>query len=355
MQNTKVHFTQTSNNEPHNSICLKIKSLFKNAGFGSLIKKGDFVALKMHLGEEKKKRFISPVFVKPVVDMVKKAGARPFVTDTNTLYEGPRENAVDHLVLAAKNGFSYEQLGCPVIIADGLVGENQISLPTANGRVHLAGLVKRVDVIIALTHCTGHLLTGYGGAIKNIGMGFASRGGKLDQHSGVKPEIITDNCIACATCVAYCPADAIKISDKKAHINKKECYGCGECFAVCPNQAVKIDKWSASSDNVQKKMALYCSEILKDKRAGFINFATNITKNCDCLDTPEEPLISDVGILASINPVAIDSASIDLINQKSGKDIFRQSWPEIDYTVQFKESESFGVGDRKYNLQIIKD
>ncbi|MFH0888197.1 MAG: DUF362 domain-containing protein [Planctomycetota bacterium] len=348
MRNNRVYFTQTCNNESHNLICSKIESLFKKSGFGSLIKKDDFVALKIHLGEEKKKRFISPVFVKPVIDMVKKAGGRPFITDTNTLYSSPRDNAVSHLILAAKNGFSYEQLGCPVIIADGLLGENQISLPTANGRVHLAGLVKRVDVIIALSHCTGHLLAGYGGAIKNIAMGFASRGGKLDQHSGVKPEIITGNCIGCAICFAYCPAKAIRIKDKKASINKKECYGCGECFAVCPNHAVQVDKWHGASESVQKKMALYCSEILKDKKAGFINFATNITKNCDCIDTPEKPLTADIGILASSDPVAIDSASIDIINQKAGKDIFRESWPEIDYTIQLKEAERLGAGAIKY-------
>ena len=352
MRNNRIYFTQTSNNEPQDSICSKIESLFKNAGLYDLIKKGDFVALKMHLGEAKKKDFISPIFVKPVVDMVKKAGGKPFVTDTNTLYTSPRDNAVSHLSLAAKNGFSYETLGCPVIIADGLVGENQISLPTTNGRIHIAGLVKRVDVIIALTHCTGHLLAGYGGAIKNIAMGFASRGGKLDQHSGVKPEIIMDNCIGCAICVTYCPADAIGIANEKASINKKECYGCGECFAVCPNQAVQVDKWHSSSESFQKKMALYCSEILKGKKAGFINFATNITKNCDCINTPEKPLINDVGILASFNPVTIDSASIDLINQKAGKDIFRQCWPEIDYTIQLKEAERLGAGTIKYEITI---
>ncbi|MFH1230764.1 MAG: DUF362 domain-containing protein [Planctomycetota bacterium] len=352
MQNNGVYFSQISNNESQDSICSKIESLFKKAGFYNLIKKGDFVALKIHLGGEKKNMFISPTFVKPVVAMVKKAGGRPFITDTNTLYESPRSNAVDHLSLAAKNGFLYEQLGCPVIIADGLVGENQISLPVANGYVHLAGLVKRVDVIIALTHCTGHLLSGYGGAIKNIAMGFASRGGKLDQHSGIKPEIIRDNCIGCAICVAHCPSDAIVVNNKKASINKKECYGCGECFAVCPNQAVQVDKWHSSSESFQEKMALYCSEILKDKKVGFINFATNITKNCDCIDKPENQLIPDVGILASLDPVAIDSASIDLINQKAGKDIFRQSWPEIDYTIQLKEAERLGVGSIKYGITI---
>ena len=346
-----VYFTPIVNDESLVSISSKLESLFQKAGFDKLIQKGDFVALKMHLGEEKKKSFISPIFVRVIVDLVKEAKAKPFVTDTNTLYEGPRVNAVDHLTLAARHGFSYEQLGCPVIIADGLIGENQVSVVTPSGRIHIAGLAKRVDVIIALTHCTGHLLTGYGGAIKNIAMGLAGRGGKLDQHSGVKPEIIASACKACEVCIIHCPAEAITLKNGKSYIDKNICYGCGECFAVCPHSAVKVDKWHATSDHMQAKMARYCAGILKGKKSGFINFATTITKNCDCVGNPEKSLLSDVGILASSDPVAIDTASIDLINQKAGQDIFKSAWPEIDYTIQFKESEKLGVGSRTYKIK----
>jgi hypothetical protein len=345
-----VYFNPVEPGESLGSVSVKLKALYKKAGFDRLIKKGDFVALKMHLGEEKKRSFISPVFVKVIVDLVKEVKARPFVTDTNTLYESPRVNAVDHLSLAARHGFSYEQLGCPVIIADGLIGENQVSVPFDSGRIHIAGLAKRVDVIIALTHCTGHLLTGYGGAIKNIAMGLAGRGGKLDMHSGVKPEIIKSECRACEVCIIHCPAEAIKIKKEKAHIDQNTCYGCGECFAVCPHKAVKVDKWHAASDSVQAKMARYCAGILKDKRAGFINFATNITRNCDCIDKPEKPLLPDVGILAASDPVAIDTASIDLINRQAGQDVFKAAWPEIDYSIQLSESEKLGAGCRKYHI-----
>ncbi|MEW6026765.1 MAG: DUF362 domain-containing protein [Planctomycetota bacterium] len=345
-----VYFTPTADSESAVSVSSKLKSLFKKAGFAKLLKKDDFVALKMHLGEEKKKSFISPVFVKVIVNLVREAKAKPFVTDTNTLYESPRVNAVDHLALAAKHGFSYENLGCPVIIADGLIGENQVSMATPHGRIHIAGLAKRVDVILALSHCTGHLLTGYGGALKNISMGLAGRGGKLDMHSGVKPEIITSDCKACEVCIIHCPADAITLVSGRAYINRDICYGCGECFAVCPHKAVKVDKWHAASDSVQAKMARYCAGILFGKKTGFINFATSITKNCDCIDKPEKPLLPDVGILASSDPVAIDTASIDLINQKAGEDVFRVAWPEIDYTIQFKESEKLGVGSMKHSI-----
>ncbi|MDI6732393.1 MAG: DUF362 domain-containing protein [Planctomycetota bacterium] len=377
MKDNLVYFTATENNESPKSVCLKLKSLFKKTGFGKIIKKGDFVAIKMHMGEEKKKPTISPLFVRVIVDLVKESGGRPFVTDTNVLYESVRENAVDHLGLAEKNGFSYQLLGCPVIIADGLVGENQLTIKTENGYVSIAGLVKRLDVIIALTHCTGHLLTGYGGAIKNIAMGLSSRGGKLDQHSDVKPEVITQDCQGCRICETYCPADAIEtrpvrspsskgdgspakagltsngVKDKKAFIITAKCYGCGECFAVCPHNAIKVDKWHSASDSIQKKMALYCREILRDKRSYFINFAMNITKNCDCIGEgggAEKPLIDDIGILMSLDPVAVDTASIDLINKKAGKDIFKTAWQEIDYTIQLMETERLGVGTRRYDL-----
>ncbi|MBI4712390.1 MAG: DUF362 domain-containing protein, partial [Planctomycetes bacterium] len=277
---------------------------------------------------------------------------------------------------------------------DGLVGENQVSLDSVSSesvksvaRVHICGLARRADVIIGIGHCTGHLLTGYGGALKNIAMGLAGRGGKLDQHSGVLPEIIISECRGCGLCVVHCPARAITLifsdrhsdpdgksgeeshsiknkrffvssasadsaqndkgkGNKKAFINKDICYGCGECFAVCPNEAVKVDKWHAASDMVQSKMARYCAAILKDKKAGFINFATNITKNCDCLGEPEKPLLKDVGVLASLDPVAVDVASIDLIN----KQVFKSVLPDIDYRIQFKEAERLGVGSTDYEV-----
>jgi uncharacterized Fe-S center protein len=350
MADSIIYFTPTTNNEPINSVSSKLKTVFQQADFTSLIKKDDFVAVKLHMGEEKKKSSILPLYVRTVVDLIKKQTNRVFLTDSNVLYESPRDNAVEHLILAGKNGFSFEQIGCPIIIADGLVGESQTEVLSGYRRFYLAGLVKRVDVIIALSHCTGHLLTGYGGAIKNIGMGFASRGGKLDQHSGIKPEIVFDECKGCKTCITYCPAKAIEIKNKKSYIIEKECFGCGECLAICPHSAVKVDKWHSGSDELQKKMALYCGEILKDKKACFINFATSITKNCDCIDEREKPLVDDVGILSSFDPVAVDRASIDLINQKAGKDLFRTAWPEIDYTIQLKETERLGVGTERYRI-----
>jgi uncharacterized protein len=351
MKNSSVYFSPVINNEPVDSVCRKMELLYKKAGFDKLVKKNDLVALKMHFGEEKKKPSVLPAYVKRIAELVRESGGKPFVTDTNTLYEGPRMNAVDHLALANKNGLSLEQLDCPVIIADGLIGENQISVPSTHGFVHIAGLVKRVDVILALTHCTGHLLTGYGGAIKNIAMGFAGRGGKLDQHSGIKPVIVEEDCRGCKVCANYCPAKSITVENRKAHIKPEDCFGCGECFALCPNKAVKVNKWAASSEGAQKKMAMYCTEILKDKKAGFINFAINITKSCDCIGhSGEKALVNDVGIFTSADIVAVETASINMINETAQKDVFKEAWPEIDYTIQFSEGEKLGMGSPRYTL-----
>lgn len=347
---SKVYFQPITPGEGKASVCRKITSLCQSVNLKKLIRKDDLVALKIHMGEGRKKMFVSPEFVKPIIDLVKQYGGKPFVTDTNTLYNGRRVNAVDHLMMACENGFSIDKLGCPVIIADGLVGENQVSVNQDGNFVHISGLAKRADVIIGIGHCTGHLLTGYGGALKNIAMGLAGRGGKLDQHSGVLPEIIVSKCAGCGLCVLHCPAKAITLKSKKASINKAICYGCGECFAVCPNEAVKVDKWHAASDVIQTKMARYCAAILKDKKAVFINFATNITKNCDCLGDPEKPLLKDVGILASGDIVALDTASIELINKQTGQDIFRSAWPDIDYSIQFKEAQRLGVGSSEYEI-----
>lgn len=355
---SKVYFQSVISGEAKASVCKKIASLCEAVGLKRYIKKDSLVGLKMHMGEGKKKLFVRPEFVRPVVDLVKSYGGKPFVTDTNTLYTGRRSNAVDHLMMAYENGFSIANLGCPVIIGDGLVGENQVSVPVdrltggpADRLAHLCGLARRADLIIGITHCTGHLLTGYGGALKNIAMGLAGRGGKLDQHSGVRPEIAVAECQGCELCLIHCPAKAITLNNKKAVIDADKCYGCGECFAVCPNGAVKVDKWAAASDMTQSKMARYCAAILKDRKACFINFAINVTKNCDCLGEPKEQIISqDVGILVSTDPVAIDAASIELINKQSGRDVFKDAWPGVDYNIQFREAAKLGVGATKYEI-----
>lgn len=352
---SKVYFSPTSAGEPRQSVCAKITELCAKIGLKKLVKKDELVALKIHMGEGNKKMFISPHFVRPIAELVQESGGKPFVTDTNTLYTGRRSNAPDHLMMAYENGFTIDNLGCPVIIGDGLVGENQVSReidfrPGRKSMVHISGLASRADVIIGIGHCTGHLLTGYGGALKNIAMGLSGPGGKLDQHSGVKPEIMPDDCVACELCIIHCPAKAISLRNNKSFIDAAVCIGCGECYAVCPNKAVKVNKWQGGPEAVQEKIALYATAILRDKKACYINFATNITKNCDCMGEPETAMANDAGILASLDPVALDVASVQLINQQAGKDIFRAAWPDIDYRVQFRAAERLGAGNIDYEL-----
>jgi hypothetical protein len=396
---SQVFFARLNNNESETSVLPKIISLFKSAAIARIISKNAYVALKLHLGEKGGSGYINPRFVRQVVDLVKEAGGKPFLTDTNTLYVGQRSNAVDHLMLAAEHGFSIESMGAPVIIGDGLLGENQISIPTeSSGRdcpgrgeracsekdehappkmTHVAGVARAADVIIGLTHVTGHLLTGYGGNLKNIGMGLAGRGGKLAQHSGMIPWINREKCRGCGTCLEWCPSGAmilrpcsanpsskakaphkprqpgeLRNAEMKAVIDVARCYGCGECFALCPYQAIEI-KWNEPSTKFQQRMAEYCQAILKGKNAVFFNFALGITQHCDCIVKPDPPMTPDLGILTSLDPVAVDSATIDLINQNTGKDVFKECWPEIDYTVQLKHAQKIGLGSINYSLQIV--
>ncbi|MFA5795285.1 MAG: DUF362 domain-containing protein [Candidatus Brocadiia bacterium] len=351
---SKILFKPVQSGEDTAAICDKVAQLFQAVTLKKYIRKDDLVALKIHMGEGRKKTFVSPDFIRPIIDQVKECGGKPFVTDTNTLYTGRRSNAVDHLMMAHENGFSVENLGCPVIIGDGMIGESQVSVMGPEGKwAHICGLARRADVIIGIAHCTGHLLSGYGGALKNIGMGLAGRGGKLDQHSGVLPDIAISECVGCGICVVHCPARAISLKDKKAYADRKKCYGCGECYAVCPNGAVKVEKWHAASDMVQAKMARYCSAILKDRKALFINFAINVTKNCDCIGEPEKPIANDTGILAGTDPVALDVASIKAIIKTAGADVFKQAWPDVDYNIQFREAEKLGVGSTEY--EVVND
>ncbi|MEK7448809.1 MAG: DUF362 domain-containing protein [Planctomycetota bacterium] len=348
----KVYLSRTKDNESDSSIAAKVKNLTESIGLKKLIKKNDLVALKIHFGEKKGPGYIKPEWLKPLITFIKKAGGKPFLTDTNTLYVGNRSNAVDHLAMAEKHGFSFANLGIPIIIGDGLRGENQISLPTETGlisRAHLAGVVKTADVIIGLAHFTGHLLTGYGGALKNIGMGLAARGGKLAQHSGLLPQIL-DQCRGCEVCAQWCPADAIQLKNNKATINPETCYGCGECLAVCPHQAVKI-AWDESSGNVQKKMVEYCRAIIKETKTCFFNFAINVTKDCDCMNKHSPVIAPDVGVLASSDPVALDFATFQLVNRQAGStNIFKKHWPQLDPLVQTSYGEQIGLGTTSYEL-----
>jgi len=337
----------------------QVDKLFDSAGFDKIISKDDFVALKIHFGERGNNAFVKPDRSKPIVKKVKALKAKPFWTDSNTLYKGSRSNTLDHLQTAYDHGYTSGKTGAHVLIADGLEGKNYIELPVKGKhfkKIFVGSLIEEVDALIAISHFKGHELTGFGGALKNISMGLASRAGKQQMHADLKPVVNKEVCTACGKCLEWCPESAIDWdTDGKALIDLKKCIGCGQCIVTCRDNAI-AQSWAGSSDSVQEKMAEYAIGVhnnFKDKIA-YISFISDVSENCDCYPFNSEPIISDVGILASFDPVALDQACVDMVNNTNGRiksnDKFRTIWPEVDWSVQLKHAESLGLGSRKYEL-----
>lgn len=329
-----------------------------------MVAPGDLVAIKMHFGEKGNTAYIHPPFVRRIVEQVKKKGGKPFLVDTTTLYVGSRANAVDHLVTAIENGFAYAVVGAPLIIGDGLKGRDFVNVPIHQkhfSEVKIAASIYHADALFALSHFKGHEATGFGGALKNLGMGGGSRAGKQMMHSDVLPRLKLENCKGCAKCERWCPSGAIKVEEAKARIDSALCIGCGECVVTCPNQAVRIS-WKTEKDVIQEKIAEYALGVLSEKKgkAGFINFVLGVTPDCDCCSWSDAPLVRDLGILAAQDPVALDQASLDLVNQEIGlpgtrlnelhsRDKFG-SIHGVDSTVQLAYAEKIGLGTREYRL-----
>jgi len=351
-----VYFVRVKNKDNTQIVINKIASLFERADIGGCVGENDLVAIKIHFGEKGNTTHIAPEFVRPVVEGIKKKKGKPFLTDTNVLYRSERNDAVTHLHLAQEHGFTIENTGAPVVIADGLLGSGEGEVPIHGklfDKVSLAKIALESNAIIAMTHVTGHLSTGLGGAIKNLGMGFASRKGKLRQHAGMNPNISEQYCTGCGVCIRWCPADAISMNNKTAVIDDQKCIGCGECIAVCRFDAVKHD-WNVNSTELQKRIAEHALGVVSQKpgKVGYFNFLTSITKDCDCFDIDQRPLMPDIGILAGKDPVAIDAASLDLFQKNNRKNLklTDMSYPKIDARIQIRHGESIGLGRSEYQL-----
>ena len=347
----------------------KIDDLIAAVDAGGRFKKGHLVAVKMHFGEKGNTSFIQPVFVRRVVERIKETGAEPFLTDTNTLYMGTRGNSVSHLRTAYENGFAYAVIGAPVIIGDGLRGELGVKVPVDGKHfkeVDLAGEIVNASGLVVLTHFKCHEMTGFGGAIKNVGMGCASREGKLAQHSNCAPLVDPSGCTACSECADHCPVDAIDVG-KVAVIDPKVCIGCGHCIAACPESTINI-QWNETTSNLQEKIVEYASALLKPKagKTIYINFVTRVSPACDCYGHNDSPIVRDIGILASTDIVAIDKASADMVNNEvglpdtalksghgPGKDKFRGVYPTVDWTIQLDCAQAAGLGTKNYKLEKI--
>ncbi len=345
----------------------KLDKLLDAANLSGVVKKRDLVAVKLHFGETGNTAFIRPLFLREIVSKIKEIGGAPFLTDANTLYAGTRGDSVHHTVTAIRNGFAYSVVEAPIIIADGLMGRSQSGVRIDQKHVKTAYIgseIVNAKALISVAHFKGHEFTGFGGSLKNVGMGCASRAGKLAQHSGLNPKVKRKKCIGCGDCIDHCSQNAITLKDEKAGIDPEKCIGCGECILICPQSAIQVQH-SKSLPDFMEKMMEYTLGVMQNKqgKALFLNFINNVSPACDCWPAADTPIVRDVGILASTDPVAIDQASADLVNQEpaligsclktgreAGDDKFKALYPKVEWELQLAYAEALGLGKRIYKL-----
>ena len=352
------------------SMVTRAGSLLARAGLESAIEKDDLVAVKLHFGEEGNTGFVQPVFVREVVKRVKAAGGKPFLTDSNTLYRGQRFNAVDHLACAIHNGFSFATVDAPILIADGLDGRDAVEVPIEGfdhfESVRIGAAAMHADAMVVVTHVKGHEATGFGGALKNVGMGLGSRSAKQRMHSDFEPHPDAEKCTACNRCVQWCPVNAITIGpDRVAEVDYELCYGCGECVAACPFGSIAIS-WKTDAASIQEKIVEHVVGAVsgKEGKVIYLSFVTNVTPDCDCWSFSDAPIVADIGVLASTDIVAIDQAAYDLVTQAQGLpgtkgegmahglDKFSQV-SGIDGTRAMEYAETHDLGSRDYELKTV--
>jgi hypothetical protein len=314
----------------------------------------DLAAVKLTFGEAGNHGHPHPALVRELVAALRRRGARPFLTETNTLYAGRRRDSVEHLQVAREHGFTHETIDAPILLGDGLLGRDGLDFPLGGAEVetaHLAPLLRDVDFLVGLAHLTGHLLCGFGGAIKNMGMGLANRAGKLHMHSVVHPVVRAEKCTLCGACVEACAPHAIAPGARSVAIAGALCTGCAECLAVCPTGAIGID-WSNDSDRVQRRLAEYALAVHRSLRgrAAFVTLLNGISTHCDCMGHAPDRIAPDIGIAASLDPVALDQASLDLTLAAAGADPFRRAWPNVNWEIQLEHAARVGLGLRSYDL-----
>lgn len=347
-----VYFTPLSENETDATLVEKTKTLAHHLGLSSLLNRETLVAIKQHFGEKGNENFLTPVVAKCFVEMVKEQGAWPLLVETNTLYKGDRADSYHHLLRAYKHGFSIANTGAPVIIMDGVNGQNQspVSIPGSHfKKVYMVPDLPFFDTLVVLSHVKGHMMAGMGGAIKNLAMGFTSRAGKLAQHDDFKPLVNEEKCTGCGVCTDYCPVNANALIDNLIRVNHDKCIGCGECYIACQYDAYTFN-WNEDCQKFNEKMAEYAlGAVINHKRkAIYFNFFNKISRHCDCWDENNPVIYKDIGVFASFDPVAIDQACYDKSNN-----IFKEMWPQLDATVQIKHGHDIGLGNKNYSLKVI--
>ena len=350
----KVFFTRISDSDTKENIIKKFALLLDKSNLFSFITKKEKTAIKIHFGEESNTGFVKPEFVRVAVDRIISRKASVVITDTNTLYRGKRLNSADHLKLAQQHGFVKEITGAETTIAEDSIDKKRDEIKLDGKFIKTAKippLFRTMDAIIGIAHFKGHMMTGFGGALKNIGMGCATREGKLQQHSDISPLVILDNCKGCEECIKACPVSAISMKNKKSNINSSLCIGCASCIAVCPFNAIEVN-WASGADTIQEKMVEYAKATVlgKEKKMCFINFLNKITAECDCLAKDDPKISPDIGIFASTDPVGIDKASFDMVVKTCHRDVFKDAHPQRDGSKQLKHAEKIGLGSLDYEL-----
>ena len=374
MEKSKVYFCDMRA-KPGMSLLDKLKKLMNAAGIGEIDMEKKFVAIKIHFGEPGNLSYLRPNFAKAVAEVVKARGGMPFLTDCNTLYVGRRKNALDHLEAAWENGFTPLSCGCPVIIADGLKGTDEVLVPVEGGEyvkeAKIGRAVMDADVIISLNHFKGHEATGFGGALKNLGMGCGSRAGKMEQHNSGKPDVDKETCRGCRVCAKNCAHDAISFTEGKASIDHSKCVGCGRCIGACNFDAVYNGNWAANAQ-LNRKMAEYAKAVVDGRPHFHISLVMDVSPYCDCHAESDVPIVPDVGMFASFDPVALDQACADacqaqpviggsLLDERMRApgfvdrgDIFTNTTPESEWKSCLEHAEKIGLGSRAYEVKVVK-
>ncbi len=375
MEKSKVYFTDFRATGGINML-QKLDKLLRRAGMTNMDLDGKFVAIKIHFGEPGNLAFLRPNYAKVVADLVKEMGGKPFLTDCNTLYVGGRKNALEHIESAYVNGFSPFSTGCHILIGDGLKGTDEVLVPVEGGEyvkeAKIGHAIMDADVFISLSHFKGHECTGFGGALKNIGMGCGSRAGKMEQHSSSKPVVDPDVCRGCRQCLRQCAHDAISFGeDGKARIDHNRCVGCGRCIGGCNFDAIEAENSSANS-LLNKKMAEYAKAVVQGRPHFHISLVQDISPYCDCHGENDTPILPDIGMFASFDPVALDQACADACLAQTPlphsvltdnmaqpgfvdhHDHFINTTPESEWESCLEHAEKIGVGSRAYELVRMK-
>ena len=374
MASSQVFFTNLRTT-PTSNLLDKMERLVRRAGIAGIDFENRFAAIKIHFGEPGNMAYLRPQYAARMAGLLRSLGAKPFLTDANTLYSGRRANAVDHLQSAMENGYNPISAQCQVIIADGLKGIDyrEIEIDGEYCKAPKIGAaVADADIVISMTHFKGHEQTGFGGTLKNLGMGCASVGGKLELHCAAQPVVKTENCRGCNICVKHCAHDAIHLNpERKAEIDYSKCVGCGQCIALCQYDSASMGA-NDTSERLNYKIAEYTKAVLKDKPNFHVSFIMNVSPECDCWNHNDAAVVPDLGIAASFDPVALDKACADLVihapalqtvnrltesrphEHLEDTDKFRLMHPDTDWLAGLTHAEKIGIGNMQYELIEVR-